>query len=42
MSKFKFCIVQYYAWQVDRRKKKKLFECKDCPIREKCNKENKQ
>ena len=40
--KFKYCIVQYLALQVDRRKKKKLLECKECPIREKCDKENKE
>ena len=35
---FKYCLVQYYAWLVDTRKKKKLFECKDCPIKDKCEK----
>ena len=35
---FKYCIVQYFAWLVDRRKTKKLLECKDCPIKSMCNK----
>lgn len=35
---FKYCLVQYFAWQVDRRKKKKLLECENCPVREKCDK----
>lgn len=36
--KFKYCLVQYLMWQTDGRKKKKLLECKDCPIRNKCEK----
>lgn len=35
---FKYCLVQYFAWLVDKRKRKKLFECKDCPIKSRCNK----
>lgn len=36
--KVKYCLVQYFAWLVDIRKHKKLFECKDCPIKDKCDK----
>lgn len=35
---FKYCIVQYLAWLAGGRKIKKLFECKDCPIKSNCDK----
>ena len=36
--KFKYCLVQYFALLVDTRKRKKLFECNDCPLKNKCDK----
>ena len=38
MGKFKYCLVQYLAWLVDKRKKKTIFDCKDCPIKDGCKK----
>lgn len=38
MSKFKYCLIQYLAWLVDNRKKKKILDCKDCPLQNGCKK----
>ena len=38
-NEFKYCLVQYFSWQVDKRKQKQFLKCEECPFREKCKKD---
>jgi hypothetical protein len=38
-NEFKYCLVQVFAWQVDKRKQKQFLRCEECPFREKCKKQ---
>lgn len=41
-NEFKYCLVQVFAWQADKRKQKQFLKCEECPFREKCNKHGEQ
>lgn len=40
--KFMYCLVQLLTWEADTRKHKKLLDCKDCTIRDRCRKYKEQ
>ena len=41
-NEFKYCLVQVFAWQADKRKQKQFLKCEECPFREKCTKYGEQ
>lgn len=41
-NEFKYCLVQFFAWQADKRKQKQFLKCKECPFRERCKNHGEQ
>lgn len=39
---FKYCLVQYFDYMAQKRKKKKWLKCEDCLFRDKCEKRKEQ
>ena len=37
---FRYCLVQYLDYEAQRQKKKKWLECKDCVLKDKCERRN--